>query len=67
MLNKISINVAEAIPYRNFKEKIQIVLEEISKGRYVEIMDELKIIYSAEKWEEIWLGTGKINQDTMIL
>lgn len=53
MLNKISINVAEAIPYRNFKEKIQIVLEEISKGRYVEIMDELKIIYSAEKWEEI--------------
>lgn len=28
MLDEISTNVAEAIPYRSFKEKIQIVLED---------------------------------------
>lgn len=53
MLYEITRNVAEAIPYKNFKEKINIVMEELKKNRYVEIMDEPKIIYSAEKWEEI--------------
>jgi hypothetical protein len=41
---------AEAIPYKNFKEKIKIVKEELDKNRYVEILDKQKIIYSAEKW-----------------
>ena len=48
MLDEISTNVAEAIPYKTFKEKINIVLEELLKGRYVEVWD--KFIYSAEKW-----------------
>ena len=42
------MNVAEAIPYRNFKEKINIVHQELLKNRYVEIWD--KFIYSSEKW-----------------
>lgn len=41
---------ADAIPYENFKEKIKITSEEISKDRYVEVWDELKVIYSCEKW-----------------
>ncbi|MDR7870325.1 MAG: hypothetical protein RIN55_05665 [Tissierellaceae bacterium] len=48
MLGEISTNVAEAIPYRNFIEKIRIVNRELNKNRYVEIWD--KFIYSAEKW-----------------
>jgi len=48
MLDEISYNVAEVIPYRSFKEKIHIVLEELLKGRYVEVWD--KFIYSAEEW-----------------
>lgn len=49
MLYEISYAAAEAIPYRNFREKINIVKEELDKDRKVEIMDELKIIYSVEK------------------
>lgn len=41
--------VAEAIPYRNHKQKLNIILEELIKNRYVEVWD--KFIYSAEKWE----------------
>lgn len=44
------MNVAEAIPYKNYKEKFAIVLEELMKNRYVEVWD--KYIYSAKKWEE---------------
>ncbi len=47
MLDEISTNVAEVIPFRTFKEKILIVKKELLKGRHVEIWD--KIIYSAEK------------------
>ena len=50
VLDEISTNVAEAIPYKNFKERLNIVLDELLKNRYVEVWDELKIIYSAEKW-----------------
>lgn len=52
MLDEISFNAAEGIPYKNFREKIDIVKEELKKNRHVEIMDELKIIYSAEKWRD---------------
>lgn len=41
---------AEAIPYTNFKQKIRIVKEELTKNRYVEVWDKQKLIYSAEKW-----------------
>lgn len=51
MLNDISINVAEAIPYRDFEEKTKIVEEELSKDRYVEIIEDCKLIYSAQKWK----------------
>lgn len=57
MLYEISFNAAEGIPYRNFKEKIYIVFQELNKNRHVEIVDELNIIYSAEKWR----GEGGIN------
>lgn len=50
MLYKISTNVAEVIPYEGFEEKIRIVAEELRKGRYVEIMDDCKLIYSARRW-----------------
>lgn len=43
------MNVTKAIPYKNFKEKINIVLQELKKNRYVEVWD--KFIYSAEKWK----------------
>lgn len=56
-LHEISTNVAVAIPYRNFKEKIDIVFQELMENRHVEIVDELNIIYSAEKWR----GEGGIN------
>lgn len=49
MIDEFSFNAAEAIPYRNFKQKINIVNEELKKNRYIEIWD--KYIYSAEKWE----------------
>lgn len=42
------MNVVECIPYKTFKERIRIVREELSKGRYVEVWD--KFIYSSEKW-----------------
>lgn len=41
----------EAIPYKNFKDKIRKVSEETNKNRHVVIFDDLKIIYSARKWE----------------
>lgn len=50
MLDEISYNVAEAIPFRTFKEMIRIVKRELRKNRYIEIWD--KFIYSAEKWRE---------------
>lgn len=43
----MSTNVAEVIPYKNFKEKIRIVIEELLKNRYVEVWD--NFVYSAEK------------------
>lgn len=48
MLDEISYNVVEVIPYNSFKEKINIVIQELLKNRYVEVLD--KFIYSAEKW-----------------
>ncbi|WMM24069.1 hypothetical protein RBU61_14210 [Tissierella sp. MB52-C2] len=45
---ELSINVAEAIPYKNFKEMTKIVEGEVKKNRYIEIWD--KAIYSADKW-----------------
>lgn len=52
MLDEISTNVAEAIPYYSFQHKIKLVAIELRKNRHVEIMDELKYIYSAEKWRD---------------
>ena len=52
MLDGISYNVADAIPYKSFKEKNSLVNQELSKDRFVEVWDELKVVYSAEKWEE---------------
>lgn len=46
-----SFNAAEAIPYTDFNDRNNKVNEELQKNRFVEIMDELKIIYSAEKWQ----------------
>jgi hypothetical protein len=47
-----SYNVAEAIPYKNFKEMKNIVNQELKKNRYIEIWDKVKIVYSAEKWRD---------------
>ncbi|WMM24022.1 hypothetical protein RBU61_13970 [Tissierella sp. MB52-C2] len=44
---ELSINAAEAIPYKDFKEMINIVKEEIRKNRYIEVWD--KVVYSADK------------------
>lgn len=52
MLYEISFNTAEGIPYDSFWEKINIVKQELKKNRHVEIVDELKIIYSSEKWRD---------------
>jgi hypothetical protein len=41
------MNVAEAIPYKNYKEKFAIVMQELMKNRYVEVWD--RHIYSAKK------------------
>jgi len=43
------MNVAEVIPYKNYKEKFTIVFEELMKDRYVEVWD--NFIYSAKKQE----------------
>ena len=43
-----SENVAEIIPYKNFKERIRISKEEVERGRHVEIWE--NYIYSAERW-----------------
>lgn len=50
MFDSISYNVADAIPYKTIEERIKIVGREMRKGRFVEVWDELKIIYSAKKW-----------------
>lgn len=52
MPDEISINAADAIPFKNFREQIRIVNQEISKDRYVEVWDELGVVYSAEKWRK---------------
>jgi len=41
------VNMIEAIPYSNFKERIKIISEELNKNRYIEIWD--GYIYSEEK------------------
>ena len=41
------MNVAEVIPYKNYKEKFRIVKQELRKNRYVEVWD--RYIYSAKK------------------
>jgi len=41
------MNVAEVIPFRNYKEKFAIVSQELMKKRYVEVWD--GFIYSAKK------------------
>ena len=48
----ISYSVADAIPFKTFREQINIVNQEVKKNRYIEVWDELKVIYSAEKWEK---------------
>lgn len=48
-MDGISFNAAEVIPYKNYKEKFNIVAKELMKDRYVEVWD--KFIYSADKWE----------------
>lgn len=45
-----SVNVAEAIPYTSNEERIRIVGRELKKGRYIEVWDELKVVYSTRKW-----------------
>ncbi|HHX62325.1 MAG TPA: hypothetical protein GX707_16680 [Epulopiscium sp.] len=47
-MHEESINVAEVIPYSDFKEKLRICKEEIEKGRFVEDWD--GAIYTAERW-----------------
>lgn len=46
------MSAVEAIPYKNFKDRIRKVKAELAKNRYVEIWDEDKLIYSAEKWKK---------------
>lgn len=41
--------MAEAIPYKDFREKIKITKEEISKGKHVEIYDG----YIYVNWKEL--------------
>lgn len=38
----------EVIPFNNFKDRIKIVQQELSKGRYIEVWD--KHVYSAERY-----------------
>lgn len=40
---------ADAIPYKTFKERIRITAEELDKGRYIEIWEDIKFIYSLDK------------------
>jgi hypothetical protein len=51
-LDSVSINVAEAIPYKNFKERCRLVNQELKKNRHVEVLDKPKVIYSTKKWED---------------
>lgn len=46
-LHDISANMAELIPYENFKERIRLVNIELNKNRHVEVWD--KYIYSEAK------------------
>lgn len=48
-MESINLNVVELIPYKNFREKINIVKQELMKNRYVEIWE--SCIYSAKKWQ----------------
>lgn len=50
LLQEINSSIAEGIPYKSFKQKINIVKQELAKDRYIEVMDKPKIVYSAEKW-----------------
>lgn len=52
ILHEISVFVAEAIPYIDFKDKINKVSEELRKGRRVEVWDNEKLIYSSDKWRD---------------
>lgn len=52
MLDVTSYNVAEAIPYYNFQHKIKLVNQELKKNRHVEIIDDIKYIYSTAKRED---------------
>ena len=47
----MGVNQVEAIPYKDFKDKVKKVSEELTKNRHVVILDDLKFIYSARKWE----------------
>lgn len=44
------MNVIEVIPFTTFRERLEIVKQETSKGRYVEVHKDY--IYSAERWKE---------------
>ena len=48
-MHEESVNVAEVIPYSDFKEKMKISKNEVEKGRHVEVWD--GYIYSAERWQ----------------
>lgn len=68
LLHEISFNAAEAIPYKDFKDKNKIIADELKKNRYIEIWD--KFIYSAEKWrggdgENIELSRGKVENSKL--
>lgn len=49
-MESVNLNVAEIIPYENFREKINLVKQEIERNRHVEIWN--NYIYSAEKWQK---------------
>ena len=59
MLYEISYNAAEAISYRDHKDKNKIIADELKKNRYIEIWD--KFIYSCEKWRDGDGDSGKIS------
>lgn len=47
-IEKQNLQVAEIIPFISFSEKLKLVNQEISKGKYVEIID--RNVYSTKKW-----------------
>jgi hypothetical protein len=49
----MSLNVAEAIPYKTHKERNKIVSEELRKHRFVQVWSKEKIVYSARKWKKV--------------